>query len=418
MKIFLLIASLISSVLGEKYAVLVAGSKDIWNYRHQSDVCHSYHVLTNHGFDPKNIILFSYDDIPNSPENPIPGTLYNKPGNNSVNVNKGCVKDYIGKEVTSENFLNVIQGKKEAMQGKGSEKVLESTAEDQVFISFVDHGSSGVIAFPNDFLFAHELIDALKEMHTQKMYQKLVFFIEACESGSMFEGKLPDNIEVYGMTAADATQSSFAAYCPPNDVVNGVKIGSCLGDLFSVSWMENADQVNINTETLEQQYEVVKNRTFRSNVSKYGSMSFISNPVGEFLGTQSSKALGASPVVSNNWESRDNKLHYLYNKYMEHPNWENAQEIMAELMKRERQHSVFEKFSRAILVDSPGHLMSERMLPMNTVCLKEAISAYHEFCGQFDDYGMKFIQVLANACELEVPQSKIADAFYKICSFE
>ncbi len=36
---------------GQKWAVLVAGSNGWGNYRHQADVCHSYQVLINHGFD-------------------------------------------------------------------------------------------------------------------------------------------------------------------------------------------------------------------------------------------------------------------------------------------------------------------------------------------------------------------------------
>lgn len=54
--------------------------------------------------------------------------------------------------------------------------------------------------------------------------------MEACESGSMFEGLLADNINIYATTAANAMESSYAAYCSPDDVVNGKHVGSCLGD--------------------------------------------------------------------------------------------------------------------------------------------------------------------------------------------
>lgn len=50
------------------------------------------------------------------------------------------------------------------------------------------------------------------------------------------------------MSAANATESSWATYCPAsygmNDggsIVNGTDLGVCLGDLFSVNWMENLD---------------------------------------------------------------------------------------------------------------------------------------------------------------------------------
>ena len=42
-----------------------------------------------------------------------------------------------------------------------------------------------------------------------------------------------------------------------------LEIGSCLGDLYSVNWMQNADEVSSNdklmNETLETQYNIVKN---------------------------------------------------------------------------------------------------------------------------------------------------------------
>lgn len=118
----------------------MAGSNTYDNYRHQADVCHAYHVLRNHGFPAERIVLMMYDDVANSRENPHPGTLINKPG--GKDVYKGCVKDYTGKEVTSANFLKVLQGDK-SLKAQGK-KVIESTSEDHVFVFFDDHGSPGI----------------------------------------------------------------------------------------------------------------------------------------------------------------------------------------------------------------------------------------------------------------------------------
>jgi len=71
---------------------------------------------------------------------------------------------------------------------------------------------------------------------------------------------------VYAVTAANADESSWGTYCSPNDVVDGVSINSCLGDLFSVNWMENSDASDLNTETLEAQYKTVKKETSKSHV--------------------------------------------------------------------------------------------------------------------------------------------------------
>jgi legumain len=93
------------------------------------------------------------------------------------------------------------------------------------------------------------------------MYKEMVLYIEACESGSMFDGILANNINVYAVTAANPDESSWGTYCPPDDMVNGVEINSCLGDLFSVNWMEDAEKYDPSKETLDAQFKRVLNET-------------------------------------------------------------------------------------------------------------------------------------------------------------
>ena len=45
----------------------------------------------------------------------------------------------------------------------------------------------GLEAFGENTLKAVELNTAIKEMHAAKKYNKMVFYVEACESGSMFK---------------------------------------------------------------------------------------------------------------------------------------------------------------------------------------------------------------------------------------
>ena len=83
-------------------------------------------------------------------------------------------------------FLNqVLKGEK--MENIGSGKTLASGPNDNVFVYFTDHGAKGLVAFGENFLKATNLTSAIKEMHTAKKYNKMVFYVEACESGSMFK---------------------------------------------------------------------------------------------------------------------------------------------------------------------------------------------------------------------------------------
>ena len=42
----------------------------------------------------------------------------------------------------------------------------------------------------------------------------MVLYVEACESGSMFQGLLTDDMQIYVTTAANAYESSWGTYCP------------------------------------------------------------------------------------------------------------------------------------------------------------------------------------------------------------
>lgn len=72
-----------------------------------------------------------------------------------------------------------------------------------------------------------------------RQFADMVLYIEACEAGSMFEGLLNDSLNIYVTTAANAHESSWGTYCPGMHPSPPSEFTTCLGDLYSVSWMEN-----------------------------------------------------------------------------------------------------------------------------------------------------------------------------------
>ena len=112
----------------------------------------------------------------------------------------------------------------------GGGKVLRSTIEDNVFVFFVDHGAPGILAFPGlddkhpfSFFYADQLMDTFEYMYTHRMYKEMVFYAEACEAGSMFID-LPDDMNIYTMTASDESVSSWAIYCDEEAIIEGKDI--------------------------------------------------------------------------------------------------------------------------------------------------------------------------------------------------
>ena len=239
----------------------VANSYAYDNYRHQADACHAYQLVRANGVPASNIITFLYDDVAHSRANPYPGQLFNAPtdpGTPGVDVYKNMQKDYTGADVNPANFLAVITGNATGVvrtNSTGPATVLQSTADDDVFIFTVGHGGTGFLFFPaNKFLYASDLSAALTQMHDTGMYRRLVFYVEACESGSMFQDLLPPGLNVYASTAANAAESSWGTYCPPADMVDGKAINTCLGDLFSVNWMEVSNHTRSTTQSIRQTF--------------------------------------------------------------------------------------------------------------------------------------------------------------------
>lgn len=402
---------------GDKWAVLVSGSRGFENYRHQADVCHSYHVLRDRGFNPNHIILFTYNDVPYAQDNPYKGQLFNRPGLDSIDYNEGCVKDYTGDEVTPQNFINVLTGNSTAMKDIGSGRVLRSNRHDKVFIYFSDHGGPGLIAFPFAELYANQLIETFQIMHERDMYKKLVFYLEACESGSMFEGLLDPSLNILAVTASNSTQSSYATYCPPNDIVNGVHIGTCLGDEFSVNWMEDSDRM-IPYETLEEQITTVAELTINSEVSAFGDFGFVDKYISAFIGHP----------VHDGWHGffpkrhfdvlnvRNARIDYLYQKYIREPSFANAEKLENEIDRRELITDIFIEFDEKVDHKRNKTMCEEdRLKPRNFKCLEAGVNAYKKYCSLFDIFSYQFVQDIVNACETGVEICDIENAFRDIC---
>ncbi|KAF8383644.1 hypothetical protein PRIPAC_72786 [Pristionchus pacificus] len=264
---------------GDLWALIVAGSNGWFNYRHQADTAHAFHVLKAHGVPEENIITMMYDDIAHNPSNKYKGKLFNSP--KYVDVYEGVKIDYKGDDVNAENFLNVLKGNSSGIKG-GNGRVIESGPDDRVFVYFTDHGAVGLISFPNDILTTKSLNDALNWSNKNKRFADLVFYLEACESGSMFERVLPATINVYAVSAANGKESSWGTYCE-ND--RGLP---CLGDLFSVNWMEDSDVEDLTVETVGEQFKIVQKETNKSHVCHFGKMKTETDPLSWFQGAEKS----------------------------------------------------------------------------------------------------------------------------------
>jgi legumain len=274
------------------------------------------------------------------------------------------------------------------------------------------------------YLYADELMKAFQFMYDNKMYKELVFYMEACESGSMFE-KLPKNINIYALSAANAHESSWGTYCSPDDKVDGKSIGSCLGDLFSVNWMEDLDKAmkdkQMGIETLSTQYDTVKTKTAKSHVLQWGDLTIDAEVIGEFEAAtfkepknawSALKSMGKSflkeQVGWNDYHTaqkndfavdvRDIDMHYLYTKVAQDPSEENQKALMDELNNRlatdKRFEQLFPQFFQQVKDKTWPSLELDQY-----DCYRNLIDLYNENCGEADTYAMKYFGNFVHQCQ-------------------
>ncbi|XP_005097425.2 legumain [Aplysia californica] len=413
MRVLLCLSLLLAvSTLGvsarKNWALLIAGSASYMNYRHQADICHAYQIMHKAGIPDEQIVVMMYDDIANNTQNPFPGNIINKP--NGPNVYPGTLKDYTGSDVNAKTFLAVLQGDKaEVKRLTGREgKVIDSGPDDYVFVNFADHGGPGILGMPEPpYLKATDVNKALKSMYAKKRFAKLNFYVEACESGSIFSGLLPGDINVYATTAANTHESSWGCYWDDSR-------SAYLGDTYSVKWMEDTDVANLNTETFEQQYKTVKKETTRSHVQQYGDTSIASFVLAKFFGnnkqliSNSTKPTRAVDQVPSEMVS----LQTLKNRIQAAPaNSQLKSRLEGELVKLQttmtQTHDLIWDIVRTVYSEVPEKTAYDRVMKTHEDiksfdCYYSVVDTLLGFCPGLDvtknDFALRKFYALVNLC--------------------
>ena len=288
--ILFLLCFVTCSASGKNWAMLFTGSHEWRDYFSHANLCHAYQVLHKAGIPDERIVTVMYNDVADNKHNPFPGELFNN--YNRTDVYKGTPLDYTGEEVTVDLVLAALKGdraKVKALTGREG-KVIDSGPGDNVFVFASVHGGQGILLFPDGFMYSKDLNKALEEMHDNKKYAKLVFYLEACKGGSMFE-TLSKDLDIYAVTAAKPDQNALKNYC------DDLTFATCLGGQFSTGWIEKAEQVDFRTYTFSQHFEAIKRVVNFSDPQVYGDLSFMNLPLQDFF----SSGQNQSQQVNKEW---------------------------------------------------------------------------------------------------------------------
>jgi len=286
-----------------------------------------------------------------------------------------------------------------------------------------------------------QLTDTLTKMHEEKKYNELTFYLEACESGSMFKSRLTNEMKIYAVTAANTHESSWGCYCE-----NPLKL-PCLGDLFSVNWMEDSDKENLQSETLQTQFGIVKKLTNLSHVMHFGDLEIWREHVGEFQGEEEDKSkkrkakMGMSLSEKNFgeggnkkkpsphdftlWPARD--IHLLHLMSLR----EGAQneEVKAQLthkihvMQKKRRYLENEmvRITNKVIHDPNTRQRVLTLYPAqlkHLQCHNDVVHSFHRLCFNLNDnpYALKYVYVLANFCEQAIDAQRIINILFDHCA--
>ena len=382
------------------------------------------------------------------------------------NVYPGCAKDYRGWDVNKATVFAVLRGDAQAVRNVGSGRVLKKDPRQRIFFFYSDHGSTGSISMPvGPSIFADELQSVLKEMARDNSFQEMMVYLEACNAGSMFRGFHMN--KVYAVAAASARESSYATYCPDFAYTtrhiepNATYIGACLGDLFSISWMEDTEDHDVSLEKVEAQVERVRARTSNAYTYYYGShvvtygdnrnnirqqvlgnyLSYFAAPSG-WTRSDSERLFSEEKKPTRNnhrdhpeihYDQRSADLLFYYQKALQTANdAEAVQRLEAEVTRRYQ----VDTFVRQVIQDQ----FDQNRLPVTGAsveayatqevffredrpvvddwdCLRGMLQVFEENCVKLDDYSRQYTCTFANFCNAGLSPPDIVPGLLAHCPF-
>jgi legumain len=428
MRTTLIVLSLLSLTACANWAVIVAGSNGYGNYRHQSNVYHTYQVLKKMGMHEDHIITFAYGDIAEHRSNPIKGKVFNRP--DGEDVYRGVKIDYYGKDVNPKNYIAAITGDKKGIKlvdKRSKVKVLGSTKEDHVYLYYSDHGGDRLIAFPGQYLYANQLISALKTMHQKGLYGKLVFYLEACHSGSMFNNLLPANLNIYAVSASRPNENHYGCYCGSEAKVHGTLIGSCLGGQFTTSLLEDIDKRGqaLKSFTLQQQYQLLTQKVTKSHPVQYGDKSFLSSSLYYFISGTTKVAGFLADSVKNAIQyiralaeeetttvsDADSRLFYFRETAQNSNDLDDQMEYLKEVTEEAILKKKFELFRRMFGLEET----LDENADVDFDCYKNLVDDYTRKCNALIDRDFKYMGHFANFCSKGIDQEEGFRALDRLC---
>ena len=225
-------------------------------------------------------------------QNPWPGKLFTLPDPKGPGWDHAAkCKDHIdypSKFITPQIVLAILSQDEEKVKeltGMENPKVFHTKEDDTIFIYYSDHGYPGGVGCGTSRITTQELQAVLTGLHDRNAYSKMAFFLETCQSGSVFD-TLPSNLNIYAFTSANATETAWCEHCPPDDVVNGTPLNVCMSMYYDNEY-QRLWEAESTTITLGELFKRTHDHVAQfknQEVSEWGDLTMRDLPMTTFIG--------------------------------------------------------------------------------------------------------------------------------------
>ena len=309
-----------------------------------------------------------------------------------------------------KNFLSVLSGDEKEASGK----VIKSGPEDDIFLYFVDHGAYGIVSLPADYLDAQTLKETLVTMHEKRQFRRMLIYLEACYSGSMFQDYLPQDIGVMAVTASNSTQPSYA--CFYNETLD-----TFLADVFSYSWTTNSEQRNHKTESILDQILYVTNTTADySQTSVFGKLDIEKMNIAQFQGSYEPKD---SLMLEHEYPLISNATSVLQERFVSKFDFQSTNLFYFRISMR------LGKSMAMVENECKVDLVMERILKaskdlkstkdsFDDQCYFKTIKIFHKLCFNLGEnsYALHKVEIFKGLCSKNINYERLHNHIAEICS--
>ncbi len=190
--------------LDDSWALVVATSTTWSNYRHQADALEFYQLLKSKGYDDDHIILIIEDDIAYNEKNPYPGVISS--AIDGTNLYADVCVDYIMSDISPSDIESIFMGE----SSDSLPHVIGADSDDDILIFWSGHGEPDALNWgESEKLDYDSMRSMLTGLADQSRFRKMLWFVEACYSGSVAEAS--EELDgVMFITAANGLETSKA----------------------------------------------------------------------------------------------------------------------------------------------------------------------------------------------------------------